>query len=239
MRVIFFDTETTGLGETDRLCQLAVKERGKAEPLVNTTYKPPIPIPHEASNIHKITNEMVSECSAFLECKEYAELKELFEESDTIAVAHNAAFDLGMLSREGIVPQKVICTRKVARMLDAEKKLREYGLQYLRQVLGISVEARAHDALGDVLVLEQLFERLLAKLTAQKGEDVALEDMIEISLQPLLFTTLRFGKHNGKKIEEVVRIDTPYLEWLLGEKKKNPEGETDWIYTLEHYLQGK
>ncbi|MDO8520562.1 MAG: hypothetical protein Q7S52_00415, partial [bacterium] len=46
----------------------------------------------------------------------------------------------------------------------------------------------------------------------------------------------RFGKYNGKKIEEVVASDRSYLEWLLKEKQKDPAGEEDWIYTLKHYL---
>ena len=44
MRIIFLDTETTGNSDTDRLCQLAVKERYIDEPLINALYKPPVPI---------------------------------------------------------------------------------------------------------------------------------------------------------------------------------------------------
>jgi hypothetical protein len=60
--------------------------------------------------------------------------------------------------------------------------------------------------------------------------------MIRISAEPMLFTTIRFGKHKGKRIEDVVRADRSYIEWLLKEKKKEPQGEADWIYSLEHYL---
>ena len=68
------------------------------------------------------------------------------------------------------------------------------------------------------------------------SKESALEAMLAISARPLLFTTLRFGKYNGKKIEEIVRTDREYLEWLLREKEKDPAGEADWIYTLKHYL---
>ena len=99
------------------------------------------------------------------------------------------------------------------------------------------MEAEAHDAWGDVLVLEALFERLAQKMRERHGtEEAALEAMLAISANPLLFTTLRFGKYKDKKIEEIVRTDRDYLEWLLKEKKKKPAGEEDWIYTLEHYL---
>ncbi len=66
--------------------------------------------------------------------------------------------------------------------------------------------------------------------------DQALEKMIEISSHPSILHTFKFGKHNGKRIEDVVKVDRGYLEWLL-EQKLNGEGmDEDWIYTLKHFL---
>ena len=142
-----------------------------------------------------------------------------------------------MLAREGIAPRSSICTYKLAYALDPNDQLPNYRLQYLRYLLDLDVEAEAHDAWGDVLVLEALFERLAQKMKERHGtEESAIEAMLVISAKPLLFTTLRFGKYNGKKIEEVVRTDRDYLEWLLREKGKTPDTEEDWIYTLKHYL---
>src|SRR3989344_5099471 len=60
--------------------------------------------------------------------------------------------------------KKIICTLRLARYLDKEEKIEKYNLQYLRYLLEIEIEATAHDALGDVLVLEKLFERLKNKM---------------------------------------------------------------------------
>ena len=238
MKIIFFDTETTGNTDDDRLCQLAIKERGVAEPIVNATYKPPVPISIESMAIHHITQKMVQGRPAFVDAPEYAQIKALFESSDVLAVAHNAAFDLGMLAREGVVPRAVVCTYKVANELDPNDLIENYRLQYLRYLLDLDVEAVAHDAWGDTVVLEALFERLLQKMIKQLGgEDAALREMIAISSRPLLFTTIRFGKHKGKKIAEVLQTDRSYLEWLLKSKRENPSAEADWIYTLEHHLK--
>lgn len=237
MRIIFFDTETTGNGDKDRLCQLAVKERYVEEALVNATYKPPVPISIESMAIHHITERMVAARPAFAAAPEYGSVKDLFENEETIAVAHNAAFDNAMFAREGIVPRRTICTYKVAYALDPNDSLPNYRLQYLRYLLDLDVEAEAHDAWGDVLVLEALFERLMEKMKERHGtEEAALEAMLTISARPLLFTTIRFGKYNGKKLEDVVKTDRDYLEWLLREKEKEPAGEEDWIHTLKHYL---
>src|SRR3989344_3309592 len=237
MRILFFDTETTGGGERDRLLSLAAQERGIVEPIVNAIYKPPLPISIESMAVHHITEKMAAHKPAFIGAPEYAELKELFESDNIVMVAHNAAFDLAMLAREGIIPAHVICTYKLARALDPHEVVERYQLQYLRYLLGLEVEATAHDALGDVLVPEAVFERLFAKmLTKHENEAAALAEMMRISAEPVLFTTLRFGKHKGKKLAEVAREDKGYLEWLLREKRQNPAREEDWIYTLEKGL---
>jgi exodeoxyribonuclease X len=238
MKILFLDTETTGNSDKDRLVQLAVKERYVDEPLVNALYKPPVPISIESMAIHHITERMVAGKSTFKDAPEYSGLKDLLESDEVIVVAHNATFDAAMLAREGITLRQTICTYKLAYALDPSDVLPNYRLQYLRYLLDLDVEAEAHDAWGDVLVLEALFERLAQKMKERHGtEEAALEAMLAISARPLLFTTLRFGKYNGKKIEEIVRTDRDYLEWLLREKEKNPAGEADWIYTLKHYLK--
>lgn len=239
MKVIFLDTETTGNSDKDRLVQLAVKERFVDEPLVNALYKPPVPISIESMAIHHITEKMVAGKPAFQDATEYSGLKDLLEHEDTVVVAHNASFDISMLAREGIVPNQCICTYKIAYALDPNDQLPNYRLQYLRYLLDLDVEAEAHDALGDVLVLEVLFERLLENMKERHGtEEAAIEAMLSISARPLLFTTLRFGKYNGKRLEDIVKTDRKYLEWLLSEKEKTPATEADWIYTLKHYLAG-
>lgn len=235
-KLIFFDTETTGNTENDVLCQLAYKEG--TETFVSL-YKPAVKIPPEASAVHHITNKMVADAPVFRESKEYAKIKELFENKDTIMVAHNAVFDLMIIKKEDIVPKNFICTLRVARHLDKEGKIDRYNLQYLRYLLEIEVDATAHDALGDVLVLEKLFERLKNKImeTENASEEEAIAQMIEISSHPSLFRTINFGKHNGKTIEEVCASDRGYLEWLLAQKLESGQNEEDWIYTLKHHLE--
>ena len=241
-KLIFFDTETTGNTEKDFLIQLAYKTDTD-----NFTglYKPEIKIPPEASAIHHITNKMVADKQVFQESSEYTKIKELFEGTDSVVVAHNALFDLMVIEKESIVPQNFICTLRLARHLDTEEKIEKYNLQYLRYLLDLDVEATAHDAMGDVLVLEKLFERLKKKMEEEvaptpEGVGVTTESvvkkMIEISSHPSIFTKINFGKYSGKRIEEVVKIDKGYLEWLLGEKEKSDVIDEDWIYTLKHYL---
>ncbi|MDP9249503.1 MAG: exonuclease domain-containing protein [bacterium] len=235
-KLVFFDTETTGNEQKDFLVQIAFKHEGE---IFSGLYKPEIKIPPEASAVHHITNKMVADKPTFKESTDQPIIKKLFEAEDSIVVAHNAPFDLMIIEKEDIKPQKFICTLRVARELDAEGKIARYNLQYLRYLLDLDVEATAHDALGDVLVLEKLFERLKNKIIAEEklSEEEALVKMVEISSHPSLFRTITFGKHNGKKIEDVAKTDRGYLEWLLAQKLESGQMEEDWIYTLQHHLK--
>jgi exodeoxyribonuclease X len=234
-KLIFFDTETTGNSEEHLLCQIAYKIKDE---VFSSLYKPAHKIPPEASAVHHITNKMVEGCSNFKESKDYEKIKELFEDENSIVVAHNALFDIGMIKKEGIIPRNYICTLRVARHMDREGKIDKYSLQYLRYLLEIEVEATAHDAMGDVLVMEQLFERLKNKMMEEENctEEEVFEKMIEISSRPSILRTFNFGKYSGKKIEDVALTDRGYLEWLLAQKESSGQNEEDWIYTLKHYL---
>lgn len=234
-KLIFFDTETTGNTEKDFLCQIAYKT---SEENFVGLYKPSIRIPPEASAVHHITNKMVSDKPPFRESGDILKIKKLFEDKNSIVVAHNALFDLIMIKKEGIEPKKFICTLRVARFLDKEEKIDRYNLQYLRYLLELEIDATAHDAMGDVLVLEKLFERLKTKMKKEENldENEVIEKMMEISSHPSLLRTFNFGKHNSKRIEEVIKTDRGYLEWLLSQKLNGDGIDEDWIYTLKHYL---
>ncbi|HAE36499.1 MAG: Exonuclease RNase T and DNA polymerase III [Candidatus Nomurabacteria bacterium GW2011_GWF2_35_66] len=236
-KIIFFDTETTGNEpKKDFLCQIAYKTGNET---FCELYKPSIPIPPEASAITHITNKMVADKEAFRDSVGCKKIKELFEDSNSVVVAHNAKFDIAIIDKENIKPTNFICTLRVARYLDKENIIPQYKLQFLRYYLDINIEASAHDALGDVLVLEKLFERLLSKIIKEENidQDKAIEKMIEISSKPSIMNLFNFGKHNGKTVAEVADIDRGYLEWMLAQKEQNPDNEEDWVYTLKYYLR--
>lgn len=239
MKIIFFDTETTGNTPTDYLCQLAVKEINITKPLVNELFKPPAPIPFECSAIHHISNKKVADKPAFQESSHYQEIKNLFEDKNVLSVAHNAPFDVQILANEHVSPANVICTYKVVRELDTERRFAMHKLQYLRYALDIELDVPAHDALADVLVLEQLFAWELAEAQKKWGIDeaAAIEKMIAITKEPITFTQFDFGKHKGKTIAEVAATDPGYLSWLLEQKRQSTQNETDWIYTLEKFVK--
>ena len=222
---IFLDTETTGTGPDDRLCQLAFKP-GQGT-IVNELFNPGRPIAIEAMAVHHITNEMVKDKPLFKGSAAYMQLCDLVADQNSIIVAHNAKFDISMLRNEGIDPPKVICTLKLARYLDKDGVIPQYNLQYLRYYLDLKVEAKAHDALGDIIVLEALFRRIYARFESDDVKDIENE-MIRISNTPILIARMPFGKHKGLLFSE---IPTNYLEWLDG-----TDLDEDMAHTVRHHL---
>lgn len=234
-RFLFLDTETTGNDPlTDRLFQVCFKT---GERLEDGYFKPPLPISVKSQSITHVTNKMVADKPAFGESVMKGVLEQLLREK--IFVAHNAVFDIAMLTHEGLEVPRFICTLKVARALDTNCVIPEYNLQFLRYFLELDVQASAHEAKDDVIVLEALFKRLFVKMMeTYKDSQKVTDEMMRISLEPSLFSKFPFGKHRGRKIEEVVLSDREYCLWLLEQKQQNgTTNEEDWIYTLKYHLK--
>jgi exodeoxyribonuclease X len=232
-QLIFLDTETTGNDiAKDRLSQVCYKIDGH---IYTEYFKPPVPMSVKAMSITHITNKMLADKPTFKGSQMERDLKDLLK--DKILVAHNAKFDISILEAEDIFAPKFICTLRVARFLDPNNLIPEYGLQFLRYFLDLEVIGNAHDAEGDVNVLYAVFERLFSKVKETEGSDEkAIEKMMEISSVPTIFNKFNFGKYKDKTVEEVLKTDRRYLEWLLNSKLENEQNDEDWIYTLKHYL---
>ncbi|MFA5250909.1 MAG: DUF3820 family protein [Parachlamydiales bacterium] len=205
LRPIFYDTETTGLfSENDRIIEIAALDlynNRSFEKLIN----PERPIPQEASSIHHITDEMVKNAPVFADVgQEFLE----FCQKDCVLIAHNNdAFDLPFLKaefkRSGLVEPKwpTLDSLKWARKYRPD--LPRHSLQYLREIYQIP-ENQAHRALNDVLILKEVFLRLI--------DDLSIEQAIELLKNDKQECRMPFGKHQGKLLKEVPK---GYLTWLI------------------------
>lgn len=240
MNILFLDTETTDKDSTARLVQLAYKHF-PSKKVVNKLFKPPVPISFGAMAVSHITNEMVQEEIPFELSEERNELNAFV--NDHIIVAHNAPFDIRILNNEGIqIPLYIDSLRVAQHLIESES----HALQYLRYSQGIYKDLEnesitAHDAFGDILVLEKLFFLLFEKV--KSGFDIQddrqiLEKMLELSTTPLLLKEFAFGKYKGMSYQEVSETDRGYLDWLYkSEASKEPsEQNENLLFTLRHYL---
>lgn len=240
-KLVFLDTETTGTGPKDRLCQVAYKFNGVE---FESFFKPPIPIEIDAMAVSHITNKMVADKEPFSSSQMKKDLENIFSDGN-ILVAHNAKFDADILRRENLEVANIIDTFKIAHHLDTDGELPKYSLQYLRYYHDLEVEnAIAHNALGDIRVLEKLFDYMFSQMEATHADEKkVIQKMMEISAVPILIKKFNFGKHIGKKVSDVAKEDKNYLAWLFNQKimarERGEDDDENWIYTLDYYLNSK
>ncbi len=163
---VVFDCETTGtdasLDEIVSLALVRLDADGVETARFTSLVRPSRPIPAEASAVHGIDDNDVADATSFADLA--PRLLPLLD--DAVFVAHNAAFDLGMLrhafERAGIEfdPERVACTLEAFRLL--EPLAPNHRLESICESHGIVLDD-AHEALSDVLATVALLQLLLAK----------------------------------------------------------------------------
>lgn len=224
-KYVILDTETTGIGENDRVIQLGYIVLGAKEIEVqNEFFSSVVPISFAAMEVHGITPDMIEGKPACQESGSYKRLLEL-NTPDNYMIIHNAPFDLGMLEREGFNTQmKVIDTLRVAKHVLPDEDA--HRLQYFRYKMelykeeqkeadALGIVVKAHDAIGDVLILKLFLSKLKEEVAKQFPSENPVEKMVDLTNTPILIKSFRFGKYKGKTLQEVAASDAGYLRWML------------------------
>jgi exodeoxyribonuclease X len=236
-----FDTETTGKEAEDRIIQLGAMilyGTQKVE-LYDALCRSEVPISIEAMEVHHITPEKLRDAPLF----EALEVREKLWENNSdqnYLIAHNIAFDLEMLKREGFEnAYALIDTLRCSKHL--LPNLPAYRLQYLRYALGlyqheepeakrIAITIKPHDALSDVLVMKLLLSHLVSLVKEKYPNTHPMEQLAHLTQTPVLLKVFGFGKYKGREIQEVIKEDRGYISWV----KKSIEDE-DLLFTIAHY----
>jgi DNA polymerase-3 subunit epsilon/exodeoxyribonuclease X len=240
---VLFDTETTGNQEEDKIIQfgaMIVDQKGKVEAydeLCSTN----VEIKIEAMEVHNITSNLLENKPKAVETTFYKRLEEL-NSNENYLIAHNISFDMGMIKKEGFINQyQIIDTLRCAKHLFPD--LPYHRLQYIRYALELykveSAEAakhnitiKAHDAIGDVLVMKLFLTKLVGKCREIYPDYNPIEKLADLTKTPVFIKTFKFGKHKGKDVEQVAREDAGYLNWM----RSNMELDEDLRYTLDKVL---
>lgn len=218
------DVETTGLdAAVDKIVEIAVlRRRGDQYEVFSSLVNPGFPIPPTAMAVHHITDEMVADAPKIEDIA--PDLHRMIDGS--VRIAHNAALDSTFVDPalgEEADPSKWLCTYRAARHLLPLAPA--FGNQVLRYWLKVQVDdngAGAHRAMFDVDVTAEVLGHILAQAKERGAKTMA--DVQALSQQPIIVATMPFGKHVGKKLEE---IPADYFEWALRELK-----------VLDHDLRG-
>ena len=242
-KYIILDTETTGTGDNDRVIQLGYIVLGVNPIEVHNEFNSSdVPISFGAMEVHGITPDLLDGKPSCTETSAYKRLLEL-NTNDNYLIIHNAPFDIKMLEKEGFSTQmKVIDTLRVAKHILPDEEA--HRLQYFRykmelykeeekEAAALGIVVKAHDAIGDVLVLKLLLSKLRVAVQAAYPSENPVEKMVDLTNTPILVKTFRFGKHKGKELAEVAREDAGYLRWMLSSMDSLDD---DLRYSINHYL---
>lgn len=161
MKLLFIDLETTALEvQKAKIVQIGLIYLDKSKSIL---INPTIPIPQEASNIHKITDEMVLNAPTFSELAN--PILNIIKDCDAIVGYNCRRYDIPILYIEflrcGIeMPQKpIIDVYEIISDLEKSRKLKDV---YLRLV-GEKLDG-AHSAIEDIKATKKIYEYLLNKL---------------------------------------------------------------------------
>jgi exodeoxyribonuclease X len=213
MRIRVIDVETTGLSSTEHMiCEVGwvdlvgEGQNWKVEGMGEQLCHPGRKIPAEVSAIHHIVDADVIGAPPWPGVLREVCTSEGMFKPDAFC-AHNARFEQQWATTDFTRDVPWICTLKVARRLwpDAPSHTNQ-SLRYMLDAEGLDrdIAFLSHRAMPDAYVTAFTLREMLKVAT--------IEDLVSWTNSPSLLKKIQFGKHRGKRYDEV---DSGFLQWLL------------------------
>nr|WP_315125571.1 3'-5' exonuclease [uncultured Capnocytophaga sp.] len=227
--ICFFDLETTGIDIVkDRIVEISILKiypNGNKESktwLVNPT----IPIPSTASEVHGITDEKVANEPTFKEIAK--QIYQMIKDAD-LAGYNSDRFDIPLLAEEMLragVDEFDFGNRVTVDVQTIFHKMEQRTLSAAYKFYCGKELTDAHTAAADTYATYEILKAQLDRY----------EDVLENNMKKLSDFTYRkqiadfagfigynaageevftFGKHKGKRVEEIFETEPGYFGWLL------------------------
>jgi DNA polymerase III subunit epsilon len=238
--IAFFDLETTGIRvATDRIVEISiVRQEVNGETRIKTLrINPEMPIPPEVTAIHGITNEDVKDCPTF---RQVAHDLARFLDNCDLAGFNSNHFDIPLLVEE-FLRADIEFDLKGRRFVDVQNIFHKMEPRNLaaayRFYCGKELE-NAHSAEADTLATYEILKAQLdrydgitfkdrnGRVTQPVINDVkALSDFSfanrsvdligHIVFNEKNVEVFNFGKHKGKPVEDVLKSEPSYYDWMM------------------------
>jgi DNA polymerase III subunit epsilon len=223
----FLDIETTGINvSSDRIVEISILKvsPGGEEDWMSTRVNPEMPIPPKSTAIHGITDADVAGSPTF---KEIAKNLAAFIEGCDLAGYNAIKFDIPVLAEEFLrinmdfnfrkrkyIDAQVIFYKKEQRTLSAAYQF------YCKKEL-----ENAHSSKADTAAT---YEVLKAQLDRYNDLENNIDKLAEFSsfnniadfAGRIIFDengkeVFNFGKHKGKLVEDVLKVEPAYYSWMM------------------------
>lgn len=222
----FIDLETTGVNiGADKIVEIAIVKilPDGTKQVKRKLINPQMPIPKQSSDVHGITDEMVKDAPVFKQVAN--EVKQFLDNCDLGGYNSNR-FDVPMLVEEflragmefNVDGRKMVDVQKVFHLMEQRTLGAAYKF-YCNKILEGAHSAEV-DATATWEILEAQLERYenigttvetICKFT---GED----DFVDFARRFIKVNGIEvfnFGKHKGKAVVEVLRMEPQYYDWMM------------------------
>jgi DNA polymerase-3 subunit epsilon len=225
--IIIFDLETTGLNlATDRIVEISTMKvyPDGSEDIKTRRVNPGIPIPAEATAIHKISNEDVKDCPMF---GNIAKSLAAYIDGCDLAGYNLLKFDIPLLAEEFLRAGVDIDFRKV-KIIDVQNifhKMEQRTLVAAYKFYCNRTLDNAHNAEADTKATYEILQSQLERYSELKN-DVEFLSQFSVNNQNFDFANrigvdkdndpvFNFGKHKGRKVKDIFRIEPSYYFWIM------------------------
>ena len=221
--IVIYDLETTGLDyNNDKIIEISfyIYDDNNDARYNTILINPEITISKEATNIHKITNEMVKNKKTFRENIQDIEnvINWKSENNYIYLVSHNNyEFDELFIRKEyerinRNIPHNFVFIDSLPilrNLLPLNKNLNNHRLQTLKKYFNIEVNDKiAHTAEGDIAVLITIWDLLKVKISVDKLINISLNYKTNLVISKYM----NFGKYKDQLIES---IPDDYVQWII------------------------
>lgn len=237
--IAFFDLESTGTNiATDRIVEISILKvfPDGNEELKTTLVNPTIPIPKETSAIHGIHDEDIKDAPTFKSISK--ELHQFLSGAD-LAGFNVLKFDIPLLVEEflragidfDLEKRNILDAQKIFHMMEKRNLAAAYKFY-----CGKTLE-NAHSAEADTVATYEIFKAQIERYEGQEAEDLLgnklgiiendmkkihsllNEKMVDLAGRFIINSDgeecFNFGKHKGKTIEQVLKEEPSYYDWMM------------------------
>ena len=236
----FFDLETTGINiGKDKIVEIClIKVNPDAtEDILEQRINPEMPIPKYATEIHGIKDEDVKDKPTF---REFAPSLMQFIGNSDFAGFNALRFDIPLLAEE-FLRAEIDFDLRDRRVIDVQNIFHKMEPRNLKAAYRFYCDKNlenAHSALADTKATLEILRSQLVKYEGVEIENAdgaphcpvkndihalasfsqqqACADLAgHVVYNEMGQEVINFGKHKGKTVEEVFRIEPQYYEWMM------------------------
>ncbi|MCF1421326.1 MULTISPECIES: 3'-5' exonuclease [Mangrovimonas] len=225
--ICFFDLETTGINiSKDRIVEISILKvhpNGK-EDIYTQLVNPTIPIPAETTKVHGISDADVADKPTFKEIAK--EVSQMIKDADLGGFNSNR-FDIPLLAEE-MLRAEVDFDMKNRLAVDVQAIFHKMEQRTLSAAYKFYCDKNLEDAHSAEADTKATYEVLKAQVERYEALENDMKFLAEFSSRKqyadfagfIAFNKkgeecFSFGKHKGKRVEDVLTEEPGYFGWLL------------------------